>query len=155
MCAALGAAPETRLAMAAIRVLVVDDSSSLRQLVALTLRRIGFEVVEARDGEQALALARAQAFRLVLTDQYMPRMDGLTLVRALRALPAYRTTPILVVTYESSAGMKRLGRAAGASGWMVKPFEPDQLVEVVRQMIAGAARTAIIAPASDPVDGTS
>lgn len=116
------------------RILAVDDSKSLRQMVSFTLRGAGYDVIEAEDGEEALALASQDAFNLVLTDQNMPRMDGLTLIRSLRALPSYRTAPILVLTTESSDDMKQKGRAAGATGWIVKPFNPERLVEIVRKV---------------------
>jgi two-component system chemotaxis response regulator CheY len=117
-----------------LRILAVDDSKSLRQMVSFTLRAAGFDVIEAEDGQEALEIAQADRFNLVLTDQNMPRMDGLTLVRSLRALPAYRTAPILMLTTESSDEMKALGRDAGATGWIVKPFNPDRLVEIIRKV---------------------
>jgi len=120
--------------MSAIRILAVDDSKSLRQMVSFTLRGAGYDVIEAEDGEAALRIARTETFNLVLTDQNMPRMDGLTLVRSLRALPGYRAAPILVLTTESSDEMKSQGRAAGATGWIAKPFNPDRLVEIVRKV---------------------
>ena len=122
--------------MASKRVLAVDDSKSLRDLVSFTLRGAGFEVKEAGNGQEALDIARRETFNLVLTDQNMPLMDGLTLVRSLRSLPAYRTAPILMLTTESSDEMKQKGRAAGATGWIVKPFNPERLVEIVRKVIA-------------------
>lgn len=118
-----------------ITILAVDDSTSLRQMVAFTLQRSGFEVVEAVDGMDGLSKARAGSFDLILTDQNMPRMDGLTLVKNLRALPRYASTPILILTTESSDEMKAQGRAAGATGWVVKPFDPHKLVEVVKKVI--------------------
>ena len=114
----------------------MDDSKSLRQMVSFTLRCAGYDVIEAENGAEALEIAKAGHFNLVLTDQNMPRMDGLTLVRSLRALPAYRTAPILMLTTESSDEMKALGRAAGATGWIVKPFNPDRLVEIIRKVTA-------------------
>jgi two-component system chemotaxis response regulator CheY len=116
-------------------VLAVDDSTSLRQMVRFTLSGAGYEVVEAEDGEAGAAAARSRQFDLVLTDQNMPRMDGLTLVRTLRALAQYRSTPILVLTTEASDEMKAKGRAAGATGWLVKPFDPQKLLEVVKKVI--------------------
>ena len=117
-------------------ILAVDDSASMRQMVSFTLKNAGFNVVEAVDGQDAWEKAGKQDFSLVLTDQNMPRMDGLTLVRSLRALPAYRTAPILMLTTESSDEMKALGRDAGATGWIVKPFNPDRLVEIIRKVTA-------------------
>jgi two-component system chemotaxis response regulator CheY len=104
-------------------------------MVSFTLRGAGYEVIEAVDGEDALAKARARTVNLILTDQNMPRMDGLTLVRSLRRLPAYRVAPILILTTESGSDMKNQGRAAGATGWLVKPFEPRRLLEVVEKVI--------------------
>ncbi|WP_323004364.1 response regulator [Denitromonas sp.] len=116
-------------------VLAVDDSASIRQMVNFTLRSAGYTVVDAVDGRDGLARAREQQFDLVLTDQNMPHMDGLALIRALRELPAYRQVPILMLTTESSEAMKAQGRSAGATGWMVKPFDPLKLIEVVRKVI--------------------
>ena len=116
-------------------ILAVDDSPSIRQMVSFTLVGAGYEVIEAVDGEDALATARAKAVDLVLTDHNMPRMDGLTLVRSLRRLSAYRGAPILILTTESGSEMKEQGRAAGATGWLVKPFEPGRLVELVKKVI--------------------
>lgn len=116
-------------------VLAVDDSTSIRQMVCFTLTSAGYAVVEAADGREGLARANERVFDLVLTDQNMPHMDGLSLIRALREVPAYRQVPILMLTTESSAEMKSQGRAAGATGWMVKPFDPLKLIEVVRKVI--------------------
>ncbi len=116
-------------------ILAVDDSGSLRQMVVFSLRAAGYQVVEAIDGEDGLEKAKSQNFDLVLTDQNMPRMDGFSLIRALRGLPAYQKTPILMLTTESSDEMKAKGRAAGANGWLVKPFDPQRLTEVVKKVI--------------------
>ncbi len=116
-------------------VLTVDDSASIRQMVAFTLKSAGYEVVEAIDGEDGLARAKGQNADLVLTDQNMPKMDGLTLIQTLRGLPQYRAIPILMLTTESSDAMKAAGKAAGATGWLVKPFDPQKLLEVVKKVI--------------------
>lgn len=116
-------------------ILVVDDSASIRQMVAFTVKNSGYEVVEAVDGMDGLEKARSTNFNLILTDQNMPRMDGLALVKSLRALPQYRTVPILMLTTESSDAMKAQGKAAGATGWLVKPFDPQKLIEVVKKVI--------------------
>ena len=116
-------------------VLAVDDSASIRQMVSFTLKSAGYDVVEAVDGMDGLEKAKTKSINLVLTDQNMPRMDGLTLIRELRQLPAYRATPILMLTTEAGDDMKAQGRAAGASGWMVKPFDPQKLVDVVRKLL--------------------
>src|SRR5262245_34282095 len=98
-------------------VLTVDDSASIRQMVAFTLKKAGYDVVEAGDGKEGLAKAQAQQAALVLTDQNMPEMDGLSLIKALRGLPNYKSTPILMLTTEAGDDMKQKGRAAGATGW--------------------------------------
>jgi len=117
------------------KILVVDDSQSMRTLIRAALEADGYEVDESEDGEQALASFQASTPDLVITDIYMSRMDGLTLVRGIRALPACRFLPILVLTTEAGEEMKQRGRAAGATGWIVKPFEPDQLREVVGRLL--------------------
>ena len=116
-------------------ILAVDDSRSLRQMVVFSLRSAGYQVVEACDGRDALVQAQQQIFDLVLTDQNMPLLDGFGLVRALRALPAYQAVPILMLTTESGEDMKAKGRAAGANGWLVKPFDPERLCAVVNKVI--------------------
>ncbi len=116
-------------------ILAVDDSTSIRQMVSFTLKSSGYEVIEAVDGMDGLEKAKTKTFNLVLTDQNMPRMDGLTLIKNLRNLPQYKTTPILMLTTESSDAMKSQGRAAGATGWLVKPFDPQKLIEVVKKVI--------------------
>ena len=116
-------------------ILAVDDSSSLRQMVAFSLKAAGYLVVEAVDGQDGLDKAKQQTVDLVLTDQNMPRMDGLTLIRSLRELASYKKVPILMLTTEASDEMKNKGRAAGANGWLVKPFDPQRLTEVVKKVI--------------------
>ena len=116
-------------------ILAVDDSASMRQMVSFTLKNAGYDVVEAVDGEDAFDKARARDFDLVLTDQNMPRLDGLGLTRKLRETPKFKTTPILILTTESSDQMKQAGRAAGATGWLVKPFDPAKLIEVIRKVV--------------------
>lgn len=116
-------------------ILAVDDSASMRQMVAFTLKSAGYNVVEAVDGQDAWEKANGKTFDLVLTDQNMPRMDGIGLTRKLRETPSFKNTPILVLTTESSDQMKQAGRAAGATGWLVKPFDPQKLVEVVKKVI--------------------
>jgi two-component system chemotaxis response regulator CheY len=121
--------------MMAKTILAVDDSGSLRQMVAFSLKAAGYQVIEAVDGQDGLEKARAQVVDLVLTDQNMPRMDGLTLIKSLRGLATYQRVPILMLTTESSDDMKAKGRAAGANGWLVKPFDPQKLTEVVKKVI--------------------
>ena len=116
-------------------ILAVDDSASMRQMVSFTLRKAGFDVVEAVDGQDAWEKAALRGFDLVLTDQNMPRLDGLGLTRKLREHPMFKATPILILTTESSDEMKQKGRAAGATGWMVKPFDPAKLIEVIGKVI--------------------
>ena len=116
-------------------VLTVDDSASIRQMVAFTLKSSGYTVIEAEDGQVGLDKAKASKVDLILTDQNMPKMDGLTLIKTLRGLPQYKATPILMLTTESSDAMKAQGKAAGATGWLVKPFDPQKLLEVVKKVI--------------------
>lgn len=116
-------------------ILAVDDSPSMRQMVAFTLKAAGFEVTEAEDGVDALNKARAAQFNLVLADVNMPNMDGITLVRELRALPDYRFTPLLILTTEAGQDKKMQGKQAGATGWLVKPFNPEQLVATVQRVL--------------------
>ncbi|MEI7429787.1 MAG: response regulator [Betaproteobacteria bacterium] len=116
-------------------ILTVDDSLSIRQMVTFTLKSAGYDVIDAIDGVDGLEKAKAKAVDLILTDQNMPRMDGLTLVKSLRALPQHSTTPILILTTESTDEMKAQGRAAGATGWLVKPFDPQKLIDVVRKVL--------------------
>jgi two-component system chemotaxis response regulator CheY len=116
-------------------ILAIDDSASIRQMVAFTLKSSGYEVTDAVDGMDGLDKAKAKTYNLILTDQNMPRMDGLTLIKNLRAMPQYKTTPILMLTTESSDAMKQQGRTAGATGWLVKPFDPQKLIEVVKKVI--------------------
>lgn len=116
-------------------ILAVDDSPSMRKMVSFTLTGAGYQVVEAVDGIDAFEKAQEQTFDLVLTDQNMPRLDGLGLTRKLREHPKFKTVPILMLTTESSDLMKQAGRAAGATGWLVKPFDPARLLEVVKKVI--------------------
>ena len=116
-------------------ILTVDDSPSMRKMVAFTLTGAGYQVVEAIDGQDALDKAAQQSFDLVLTDQNMPRLDGLGLTRKLRDHPQFKNTPILMLTTESSDLMKQAGKAAGATGWLVKPFDPTRLIEVIKMVI--------------------
>lgn len=116
-------------------ILTVDDSPSIREMISFTIESAGYRVVVAVDGRDALAKARVTTFDLVLTDQNMPNMDGLTLVRELRTLPRYARTPILLVTTEASDDMKAKGRAAAATGWIVKPFDPQVLLDVIARVL--------------------
>ncbi|PIQ51198.1 MAG: response regulator [Comamonadaceae bacterium CG12_big_fil_rev_8_21_14_0_65_59_15] len=116
-------------------ILTVDDSPSMRRMVSFTLTGAGYEVVEAVDGVDAFEKAQTRSFDLVLTDQNMPRLDGLGLTRKLREHPNFKTTPILMLTTESSDLMKQAGRSAGATGWLVKPFDPVKLIEVIKKVV--------------------
>ena len=116
-------------------ILAVDDSTSIRQMVSFTLKGAGYDVVEAVDGQDGMDKAKSKTINLVLTDQNMPKMDGLTLIKSLRGLPQYKTTPILMLTTEAGDDMKAKGKAAGATGWLVKPFDPQKLLDVVKKVI--------------------
>jgi two-component system chemotaxis response regulator CheY len=117
------------------KILAVDDSISMRQMVHYTLRSAGYEVVQAADGVEALEVARKGSVDLVLTDVHMPNMDGITLVRELRTLPSYKFVPMLMLTTESSQEKKIEGKRAGATGWIVKPFNPEQLLATIAKVI--------------------
>ena len=116
-------------------ILAVDDSASIRQMVSFTLRGAGYEVTEAVDGQDAFDKAKQRTFNLVLTDINMPRMDGIKLLESLRTVSQYRAIPILMLTTESTDEMKAKGRSAGATGWLVKPFNPESLLAVIKKVI--------------------
>jgi two-component system chemotaxis response regulator CheY len=120
--------------MAAI--LSVDDSASIRQAVKIALTSAGHCVTGAQDGADGLQQARATHFDCIITDLNMPNMDGLSMIRALRALPAYTGVPILFLTTENADGAKRLAKSAGATGWITKPFAADHLVRIVQKVLA-------------------
>jgi len=117
------------------KILAVDDSASMRGMVAYTLRGAGHEVTEAENGQLALDAASANGFDLVLADVNMPVMDGLSMVRELRTRAAYKGVPILMLTTESHTDKKMEGKAAGATGWLVKPFDPEQLLATVKRVL--------------------
>ena len=116
-------------------ILAVDDSASMRQMVTHTLKSAGYEVLEASDGKQAVVVAQGSKVDLVLTDVNMPVMDGITLIKELRMLPTYKFTPMLLLTTESTADKKAEGKAAGATGWIVKPFNPEQLLSTIQKVL--------------------
>lgn len=116
-------------------IMTVDDSTSMRQMVKATLQSAGYGVVEAADGQEALDYARENSVDLVISDVNMPRMDGITLVHELRALSTYRLTPLLLLTTESSQEKKLEGKRAGATGWIVKPFNPQQLLATLQKLL--------------------
>ena len=117
------------------RILSVDDSTSIRQMVNFTLGKAGYEVVEAVDGKDGLDKAGAGKFDLIITDLNMPNMDGIQMMTAVRKLPGYAFTPILMLTTESQAEKKAAGRQAGATGWIVKPFNAEQLISVIQKLV--------------------
>lgn len=117
------------------RILVVDDSNSIRDMVSFTLKSSGYQTVEAHDGKDGLSKAQTGSFDLVITDVNMPNMDGITLCQELRKLPSFKFTPILMLTTESSTDMKMRGKAAGATGWLVKPFNPDKLLATIKRVV--------------------
>lgn len=120
----------------AASILAVDDSPSMRQMVSYTLQSAGYDVVMANDGVEALKIAEESPdLNLVLTDVNMPNMDGITLVKHLRGLDDYKFKPILILTTESSTEKKMMGKAAGATGWIVKPFDPEQLINTLRRVL--------------------
>jgi two-component system, chemotaxis family, chemotaxis protein CheY len=116
-------------------VLIVDDSTSMRQMVSFTLKEAGFDVIEGVNGKDALSRVQGKSVNLVITDLNMPEMDGITMIRQLRSKPEYKFTPILMLTTESQQERKQEGKAAGATGWIVKPFNPEQLLQVVGKVL--------------------
>jgi two-component system chemotaxis response regulator CheY len=117
------------------RILAVDDSAAMRQMVGITLQGAGHQVEQAIDGCQALEIAEKQKFDLVITDVNMPNMDGITLVRELRNRASYKFVPLLVLTTEATTERKQQGKAAGATGWLVKPFNPERLLATVAKVL--------------------
>lgn len=118
-----------------VKILAVDDSASMRQMVSFTLKGAGYDVEEAADGKQALDKAKGNKFNLVISDVNMPVMDGITLIRELRGLPDYKFIPILMLTTESTSDKKQEGKSAGATGWIVKPFNPEQLLATIKKVV--------------------
>ncbi len=116
-------------------ILIVDDSASLRQVVKIALTGAGYAVVEACDGQDALRKANGTKFHLIITDINMPNMDGLEFLAAIKQLAAYRFTPVIMLTTESSADKKQMGREGGAKAWIVKPFQPEQLLAAVAKLV--------------------
>ncbi|MBJ7535931.1 response regulator [Rhodomicrobium vannielii ATCC 17100] len=116
------------------RVLTVDDSKTMRDMVAFTLKNAGFDVVEAEDGQKGLSVLGSASVDVIITDVNMPNMDGMTFIRHVRSQPQFKATPILVLTTEGSDETKQKGREAGATGWIVKPFSPEKLLQVVNKV---------------------
>ena len=117
------------------KILIVDDSASMRQLVSFTIMEAGYEVLAAVNGKDALAKSAGVKLDMVITDLNMPEMDGIELIKQLRATAQYKFTPIIMLTTESQEGKKADGKKAGASGWIVKPFKPEQLIEVIKKYV--------------------
>jgi two-component system chemotaxis response regulator CheY len=115
--------------------LVVDDSATMQEMVSFTLSKAGFAVTRAGNGQEALGRLAAAKFDLIITDLNMPVMDGITFIKSLRALPACRFTPVLMLTTEGSDERKQQGRAVGATGWLTKPFDPQKLLTIVKKVV--------------------
>ena len=116
-------------------IMTVDDSASIRQMVSFTLKEAGYSVVEAIDGQDALNKLNSNAINMLITDLNMPNMDGITLIKNVRANSATKFIPIIMLTTESQAEKKMQGKSAGATGWIVKPFNQDQLIAVVKKVL--------------------
>jgi two-component system chemotaxis response regulator CheY len=116
-------------------ILTVDDSASMRQMVSFTLKEAGYEVVSAVDGKDALVKLDEKPAHMIITDLNMPNLDGIGLIRQVRANPAYKFVPIILLTTESQTEKKAEGKAAGATGWIVKPFKPEQLLKVIKKVL--------------------
>ncbi len=121
------------------KILIVDDSKTMRDMVTFTLRGAGFEVIEAEDGVKALEKLSAAKVELIITDLNMPNLDGFGLIERVRADARHKFVPILMLTTESDPQKKERGKAAGATGWIVKPFNPEKLVQVVNKVLPAAA----------------
>lgn len=117
------------------RIMTVDDSASMRQMVGFTLKQHGYDIIEAVNGTEALKKLEKESIDMLITDINMPELDGISLVRRVRDNPSYKFIPIIILTTEFQAEKKQEGKAAGATGWIVKPFRPDQLVAVVRKVM--------------------
>lgn len=117
-------------------IMTVDDSTSVRQMVSFTLKRAGFEVIEAVDGQDAVnQLNNGTTIDMMITDLNMPNMDGITLIKQIRTMPKFKFIPIVMLTTESQGDKKQAGKSAGATGWIVKPFKPDQLIGVINKVL--------------------
>ena len=116
-------------------ILIVDDSASVRQVVGIALKGAGYTVIEGRDGQDALTKLTGQKVHLIISDVNMPNMDGITFVKNVKAMPAYRFTPVIMLTTESQEAKKREGQAAGAKAWVVKPFQPAMLLAAVEKLV--------------------
>ncbi|MBQ5947358.1 response regulator [Massilia sp. ST3] len=116
-------------------IMIVDDSASLRQVVGIALKGAGYEVIEGRDGKDALSKLTGQKVHLIISDVNMPNMDGISFVAAVKQIPAYKFTPVIMLTTESDPAKKQQGQAAGAKAWVVKPFKPEILLSAVQKLV--------------------
>lgn len=116
-------------------IMIVDDSASLRQVVSIALKSAGYDVVEACDGKEALTKLDGRKLHLIISDVNMPNMDGISFVKAAKLLPAYKFTPVIMLTTEASEARKKEGQAAGARAWVVKPFQPAQMLTAVSKLV--------------------
>lgn len=116
-------------------IMVVDDSASLRQVVAIALKGAGYDILEAADGKDALGKLTGQKIHLIVSDVNMPNMDGITMVKQIKQMPAYKFTPVIMLTTESQESKMNEGKAAGVKAWMVKPFKPDQMLAAVSKLV--------------------
>lgn len=116
-------------------IMVVDDSASLRQVVGIALKQEGYEIIEGRDGADALSKLNGQKVHLIISDVNMPNMDGISFVHAVKQMPAYKFTPIIMLTTESQEAKKQEGQRAGAKAWVVKPFKPEQMLGAVQKLV--------------------
>ena len=116
-------------------IMIVDDSASLRQVVGIALRGAGYDVLEACDGKDALGKLKGQKVHLMISDVNMPNMDGISFVKAVKQIPAYKFTPVVMLTTESQDAKKKEGQEAGAKAWVLKPFKPEQMIGVVQKLV--------------------
>ena len=116
-------------------IMIVDDSASLRQVVGIALRGAGYDVLEASDGRDALGKLKGQKVHLMISDVNMPNMDGISFVKAVKQIPAYKFTPVVMLTTESQDSKKKEGQEAGAKAWVLKPFKPEQMIGVVQKLV--------------------
>lgn len=116
-------------------IMVVDDSTSIRQIVNLTLKKVGYDVVEACDGKDALAKLDGRKINLIVCDVNMPNMDGIGFLKSMKSMPNYKFTPVIMLTTESQESKKQEGRMAGARAWVVKPFKPEQMIEAISKLV--------------------
>ncbi len=115
-------------------IMVVDDSASMRRVIGIALKGAGYDIIEGCDGKDALAKLTGQKVHMIISDVNMPVMDGIAFLKAVKQLPAYKFTPVIMLTTESAEEKKREGQAAGARAWVVKPFQPEQLVNAVQRL---------------------